>query len=200
MSSKPKFRAFCAGIAVVVASVVVAFYLTGVRVSITAASFGPPTAMADLKEPAKRDYGAKDPPPKQPESKETAAEEPATAPAGESEKRSAEAVIPSVALSESQRASVKVEAVGEHVFPIEKSAVGSIDFNEDMSVQVFTPYQGRIINLFAKVGDDVQQGQTLFTIDSPDLLQAESMLIAAAGVLELTTKNLARASDVQLNP
>jgi membrane fusion protein, heavy metal efflux system len=58
--------------------------------------------------------------------------------------------------------------------------------------QVFTPYQGRIIGLFAKVGDEVQKGQLLFTIDSPDLLQACSNLIAAAGVLQLTSKNLAR--------
>ena len=60
-------------------------------------------------------------------------------------------------------------------------------------MQVFTPYQGRIIGLFASLGDDVKKGQTLFTIDSPDLLQAESTLIAAAGVLELTTRN-SRAS------
>jgi cobalt-zinc-cadmium efflux system membrane fusion protein len=98
----------------------------------------------------------------------------------------------SVDLSDAQLASVKVEPVGEREFPIEKQAVGSIDFNEEMSVQVFTPYPGRIIGLFAKVGDDVKKGQTLFTIDSPDLLQAESTLIAAAGVLEFTTRNLAR--------
>jgi cobalt-zinc-cadmium efflux system membrane fusion protein len=98
----------------------------------------------------------------------------------------------SVNLSDSQLAYVKVEPVGEREFPIEKQAVGSIDFNEEMSVQVFTPYPGRIIGLFAKVGDDVKKGQTLFTIDSPDLLQAESILIAAAGVLEFTTRNLAR--------
>ena len=61
----------------------------------------------------------------------------------------------------------------EREFPVERDAVGSIDFNEDLSVQVFTPYQGRIIALFAEVGDDVKKGQTLFTIDSPDLLQAE---------------------------
>ena len=72
--------------------------------------------------------------------------------------------------------------VEEREFPIEKTAVGSIDFNEDMAVQVFAPYQGRIISLFAQIGDDVKKGQTLFTIDSPDLLQAESTLIAAAGV------------------
>jgi cobalt-zinc-cadmium efflux system membrane fusion protein len=101
-----------------------------------------------------------------------------------------------VTLSESQLASVKVEPVGERLFPIEKDAVGSIDFNEEMSTQVFTPYQGRILELFAKVGDEVTKGQRLFTIDSPDLIQAESTLIAAAGVLDLTTRALARAKNL----
>ena len=101
-----------------------------------------------------------------------------------------------VDLSDSQLASVKVEPVGEREFPIEKQSVGSIDFNADLTVQVFTPYQGRIIQLFAKVGDDVTKGQTLFTIDSPDLLQAESTLIAAAGVLDFTTRNLTRLQEL----
>jgi membrane fusion protein, heavy metal efflux system len=101
-----------------------------------------------------------------------------------------------VDLSDSQLALVKVEPIEEHDFPSEKQAVGSIDFNEDMSVQVFTPYQGRIIALFGSVGDDVKKGQTLFTIDSPDLLTAESTLIAAAGVLELTTRSLARLTEL----
>lgn len=102
----------------------------------------------------------------------------------------------SVDLSESQLESVKVAPVDACEFPVEKEAVGSIGFNEDLQVQVFTPYQGRIIALFAQVGDDVKKGQTLFTIDSPDLLQAESTLIAAAGVLQLTTRNLARLKDL----
>ena len=102
----------------------------------------------------------------------------------------------SIDLSDSQLASVKVEPLEERDFPVEKEAIGSIDFNEDMSVQVFTPYQGRIIGLFASIGDDVKKGQTLFTIDSPDLLQAESTLIAAAGVLELTTRSLTRLREL----
>jgi membrane fusion protein, heavy metal efflux system len=101
-----------------------------------------------------------------------------------------------VELSDTQLQSVKIEAVGERDFPIEKTAVGSIDFNEEISVQVFTPNPGRILELFAKVGDEVKKGQTLLTIDSPDLLQAESTLIAAAGVLELTTRNLARLKEL----
>jgi membrane fusion protein, heavy metal efflux system len=99
---------------------------------------------------------------------------------------------PSIELNEKQLASVKVATVGEHLFPREKSAIGSIDFNEDMTLQVFAPYQGRILELFAKVGDEVKKDQTLFTIDSPDLLAADSNLIAAAGVLELTTRVLSR--------
>jgi len=102
----------------------------------------------------------------------------------------------SVDLSDSQLASVKVEPVEARDFPVEKDAVGSIGFNEDLETQVFTPYQGRIIALYAEIGDDVKKGQTLFTIDSPDLLQAESTLIAATGVLELTTRNLARLREL----
>jgi membrane fusion protein, heavy metal efflux system len=99
-------------------------------------------------------------------------------------------------LTDLQLASVKVEPVEEHEFPVEKEAIGGIDFNEDMETQVFTPYQGRIIALFASIGDDVKKGQTLFTIDSPDLLAAESNLIAAAGVMDLTTRNLARLREL----
>ena len=102
----------------------------------------------------------------------------------------------SVDLSDAQLAYVKVEPVAEREFPVEKEAVGSIDFDQDMAVQVFTPYQGRIIALYAAVGNDVKKGETLFTIDSPDLLQAESTLIAAAGVLEFTTRNLARLREL----
>jgi membrane fusion protein, heavy metal efflux system len=48
----------------------------------------------------------------------------------------------SIKLSEKQIAAIKVAPVGYRDFQIEKTATGSIDFNQDMSVQVFTPYQG----------------------------------------------------------
>lgn len=102
----------------------------------------------------------------------------------------------SVRLTDSQLEGIKVEPASERTFPVEREAVGSIDFNEDMSVQVFTPYPGRIVGLFFNLGDWVTKGQTLFTIESPDLIQAESTLIAAAGVLDLTTRSLARAREL----
>ena len=102
----------------------------------------------------------------------------------------------SVELQESLVETVKVQPVEERDFPIEQDAVGSIDFNGDMTLQVFAAYQGRIIDLFVKIGDEVHKGQTLYTIDSPDLVQAGSTLISSAGVLELTTRTLVRLRDL----
>jgi cobalt-zinc-cadmium efflux system membrane fusion protein len=102
----------------------------------------------------------------------------------------------SVALSDTQLASIKIEPVGEQVFPREKQAVGTIDFNQDLLTQVFSPYQGRIIKAFATIGERLNKDQVLFTVDSPDLVQAESTLISTAGVLELTSKNLERQRNL----
>jgi membrane fusion protein, heavy metal efflux system len=99
----------------------------------------------------------------------------------------------SVTLKDAQLSSVKVGPAGEHLFAIEREAVGSIAFNDDRSVQVYPPNQGKIIDLFAKLGDDVVKGKKLYTINSPDLVQAESALIAAAGVLDLNNQVLERA-------
>ncbi len=106
------------------------------------------------------------------------------------------AAEPSVELSETQLKAIKIEPAAGHVFPQEQQAVGSIDFNQELLTQVFTPYQGRILKAYASVGEIVKKDQTLFTIDSPDLVQAESTLIATAGVLDLTAKNLERQKNL----
>ena len=102
----------------------------------------------------------------------------------------------SVDLNDTQVKSIEIGAVSEHKFSQQRTAVGSIDFNENLAVQVFSPNQGKIIKAFAEIGDEVKKGQTLYTIDSPDLVNAESTLIAAAGVAKLTTAALARAKDL----
>ncbi len=102
-----------------------------------------------------------------------------------------------VDLNEKQVQAIKIGLVGTRTFVIERQAVGNIDFNQNMLTQVFTPYQGRIINAYPNVGDKVTKDQVLFTIDSPDLLNAESTLIAAAGVLKLQNMTLARAQKMK---
>jgi cobalt-zinc-cadmium efflux system membrane fusion protein len=104
--------------------------------------------------------------------------------------------VPSVDLSEKQAASLKVGPVDTRDFEVLKTAVGTIGFNENMLVQVFSQYPGKILKALYNVGDDVKKGDVLFTIDSPDLLQAESTLLASAGVLELQKRILARATGL----
>jgi cobalt-zinc-cadmium efflux system membrane fusion protein len=102
----------------------------------------------------------------------------------------------SLELSDAQLGEISLGTVSERSFPIQAEAVGNIDFNEDMAAQVFPPYQGRIVKLFAMMGDNVKRGQPLLTIESPDLIQADSTLVAAAGVLDLTTHVLERARQL----
>jgi len=101
-----------------------------------------------------------------------------------------------VELSSNQLNAIKMEPVGTHLFPIEKPAVGNIDFDDDLSVQVFPSYQGKLLQAFVGLGDDVQKGQRLYTIDSPDLVQAESTLIGTAAAIGVASNVLARAREL----
>ncbi len=105
-------------------------------------------------------------------------------------------VEPSVDLTTNQLNTVVVEKVGMHIFPVQKEAVGNIDFDDDLSVQVFPNYQGKLLKTLVEIGDDVTKAQALYTIDSPDLVNAESTLIGAAATFELTDKELARARNL----
>jgi cobalt-zinc-cadmium efflux system membrane fusion protein len=98
-----------------------------------------------------------------------------------------------VELTDKQAMAIKIETAADRLFAVEADAVGSIDFNEDATVQVFPNYPGKIIEAFAKLGDAVKKGQPLYTIESPDLIAAENTLIGAAATYELTTKALTRA-------
>jgi len=120
----------------------------------------------------------------------------ANAPASKASADNSSSSAPTIELSASQLNSIKVQPVGSYAFPVEKEAVGNIDYDGDLSVQVFPPYQGTIIKTFAEIGAEVRKDQPLYTIKSPDLIQAESTLIGAAATYELTTKELARAREL----
>lgn len=102
----------------------------------------------------------------------------------------------SVDLSAAEFAKFKVAPVVEHSFSVQREAVGNIAFNDEMSVQVYPPFQGKIITVFARAGDAVAKGAPLYTIDSPDLVQTESTLISTAGSLNLTMRVLERAKQL----
>lgn len=97
-----------------------------------------------------------------------------------------------VQLTDTQLKAIGLETVAEHTFSPQRTAVGSIDFDEDRAVQVFSNYPGKITEAFGQIGDEIPKGKPLYAIESPDLMAAGSALIAAAGVYDLTTKALER--------
>ena len=110
--------------------------------------------------------------------------------------RGAGAAIQFVDLTDRQLGALGIAPAALRSFETLKTAVGTIDFNQNMTVQVFSQYPGKIARAFCNLGDTVRKGDILFTVDSPDLLQAESTLLASGGMLQLQTRTLARASQL----
>jgi cobalt-zinc-cadmium efflux system membrane fusion protein len=103
---------------------------------------------------------------------------------------------PAVDLTASQLNAIKLEPVSVYEFPVEKETVGNISFADELSVQVYPAYQGTILQAFVELGAQVEKDQPLYTIKSPDLIQAESTLIGAAATFDLTKKELDRVKGL----
>jgi len=98
-----------------------------------------------------------------------------------------------VRVSDDQLHQLNVVPVVTDRFRVQKMAIGQIAFNEDASTVVLTPFSGRVTRLIAKVGDNVKRGDPLFEIDSPEVVQAQTDLIAALHGLEKSKAQLALA-------
>ncbi|MBB3228116.1 cobalt-zinc-cadmium efflux system membrane fusion protein [Luteibacter sp. Sphag1AF] len=102
----------------------------------------------------------------------------------------------SVTLSAQQARRVRVAQVVTRDFTPEVDAVGYVDFNQDGLAQVTSPYAGRVRQVFARAGDTVKKDQVLFSVDSPDLAQAEAALVSAAAARVQTASVLRRANGM----
>ncbi len=74
---------------------------------------------------------------------------------------------------------------------------GKIAIDEDHSTLVFSPYSGRVIKLLARPGDTVKAGQPLFTVEAPDMVQAQNDFIAAISNLNKAKSALELAKIVE---
>jgi cobalt-zinc-cadmium efflux system membrane fusion protein len=98
-----------------------------------------------------------------------------------------------VTISDKQATQVHLIHAATKNFETRLNAVGYVDFDQDDTAQIYSPYAGRVLAVPAKAGDDVKKGQVLFTVQSPDLVQAESALISNAAIFNLSRQILERA-------
>lgn len=98
-----------------------------------------------------------------------------------------------IQLTSAQLPELKIGPVTAQNFESRREAIGIIDFNQDKTVQVFSPYQGRIGKMLVRAGDEVTRGQVLYTVQVPDIATAAAALISTAGTLKVATQTLRRA-------
>ncbi len=108
-----------------------------------------------------------------------------------------------IRVTEKQMAEFEVAPVVGYGFRIQRDAVGQIAFNEDATTPVVAPFSGRVIRLLGKLGDDVKRGTPLVEIESPEVVQAQNDLVAAAQAVKknkaqllLAQQALARAREL----
>lgn len=101
-----------------------------------------------------------------------------------------------IELDEQQARSLRLAIVSEQDFHKSVRSYGGIDFDQNKTVAIYAHYPGRILEAQPNVGDFVQKDQFLFSMQSPDLLAAETTLIANASANVLQGKNLRRAQEM----
>lgn len=100
-------------------------------------------------------------------------------------------------LTEAQMAAVTSEPVEQRQFFEEIVTEGKIGVDEYQATPVFSPYPGRVVAIFARTGDQVRQGQRLFSIQANEMVQAQNDYLAALNVLNKGRSQLAFAQAAE---
>ena len=83
-----------------------------------------------------------------------------------------------IRLTSAEMHALRIEPVLEREFRTERLIEGRIAYDEEGVTPVFSPYgRARVVRLVAHTGDTVRQGDTLFEVESVDLLRAEGELL-----------------------
>jgi cobalt-zinc-cadmium efflux system membrane fusion protein len=87
---------------------------------------------------------------------------------------------------------VTVQAGNQHSLQIP----GRLVWNEDQTVRVFSPFNGRVMEILVNTGQQVQAGQSLAAIQSPDFNAVQSEYHKAMSDIAFAKKKLARLQEL----
>lgn len=89
-------------------------------------------------------------------------------------------------LAENEMRALRIEPITQREFRPERLAEGRIAYNDDRSTPMLSPFTGRVIRAFARVGDRVEAGAALYEIETPDVTTAANELLAALDNMQKT--------------
>jgi len=99
--------------------------------------------------------------------------------------------------SPAQWAGLTIQPVQQRVFHAELVTDGKIAVDEDHSTPIFSPYSGLIKRLAVKLGDRIQRGQLVFTLEATDMVQAQNDFITSLSALETARSQLKLAHIIE---
>ena len=97
---------------------------------------------------------------------------------------------------DAQRAGLKVARLELTDAPKTLAVFGTIEPNQDRLARVVPPVAGRLIKISANLGDQLQAGAALATLESPELGQARATYQQGVAELSLAKANLERTKSL----
>lgn len=94
------------------------------------------------------------------------------------------------------RSSLRVAAVGTEEIEKQLNAPAVVEAEPSRMAKISPPLTGRVTKLYVHFGAVVKAGTLLFSLDSPDLVSAQSDYLKARSALDQAEKNLARQKDL----
>jgi cobalt-zinc-cadmium efflux system membrane fusion protein len=98
--------------------------------------------------------------------------------------------------TDQQWATLSFATVQATDFRAQAQTDGKIAADDDRTTQIFSPYSGRITQVFVKAGDRVRAGQPLFAVQASELVQGQSDLATAQAQVALTRAAEARQREL----
>ncbi len=95
------------------------------------------------------------------------------------------------------RQRLTVEPVATDNVRRQLAAPASVEAEPARLAKIAPPLAGRVVKLFVRFGDAVKAGDPLFTLDSPDLVSAQSDYLKSKSALAQSERNLARQRDLK---
>jgi membrane fusion protein, heavy metal efflux system len=102
-----------------------------------------------------------------------------------------------IRLTAAQWVNIKTGPVREMTFRTEHRTDGKIAIDDDQTTPIFSPYSGRVTRIFAKPGDEVDEGAPLFAVQAFEFVEAQKDLIIAAASLDAAQTRLKLAETAE---
>ncbi len=96
-------------------------------------------------------------------------------------------------LNDNEMRALRIEPVALREFRPERMAEGRIAYNDDRSTPMLSPFTGRVIRAFARVGDRVEVGQPLYEVETPEITAAANEWLGALDNVQKTRVALEQA-------